>query len=155
MSIKILYGITFPIWFFATSLMTIIATSFIIHNNYDTKSCYDGLYINLNMYDLFLAQLITYITICFIQIIFYILVKCDIAAEKAWWILINNIISFIGINIVNGLYLNFILTNTNNCFENIKITNTYIYIYFIITFIFSCILELILMMKVTFYSCLN
>lgn len=152
MCLKLVYGITFPIWCFATAIMTTIVSSLIIHNKYDTDTCYDGLYNNLNMYTIFITHLIIYLTISFTQILMYILVICNITTEKNPIIFLSNLLSFLGLCLLNGFYLNFLLTNTKNCFENIKLTNFNIYIYFILTYTYSCIFTLILIVKILCYS---
>ena len=154
MCMKIIYGITFPIWYLITSVMIIIGTSFIIHNKYDSDNCYDGLYLELTMYKIFIINLITYLILSSIQILLYALTVCNITSKKSAINLITDLLCFIGMSILNGFYLNFILTNTNNCLANFKINNINVYIYFIITFAFACIFELLLFLKITSYSCL-
>jgi len=154
MCMKIIYGITFPIWYLITSVMIIIGISFIIQNKYDTNNCYDGLYQDLTMYKIFIINLITYLILSLIQILLYTLTVCNIITKKSGINLITDLICFIGISILNGLYLNFILSNTNNCLADFKINNINVYIYFILTFTFACMFEFLLLLKIISYSCL-
>jgi hypothetical protein len=155
MCTKIIFSATFPIWYFITTVMMISVSPIIIQNKYNTDVCYDGIYIDLSMYKLFIIQLILYTFIASVQIMFYFLVRCSITTEKTWWIFVGNIISFMSISLLTGFYLNFVLTNTHNCLNDLKISDFNVYMYFILTFTLSCIFELLLILKLLGYSSLE
>ena len=108
MSFKLL---VIPIWYSLTNIVVIILSSMIIKNKYDTNICYDGLYINETMQDLFIMHLSLYLVVTIFQIFSYIAIYIRITKEKTGIMLVANLLCFIVISMLNGLYLNFIYTS--------------------------------------------
>ena len=144
-----------PVWYTITDIIIIVMSSMIIKNKYDTDTCYDGIYINETMHDLFVANMILYLILTIAQTLSHVAVCMNIVREKNGWLFFGNIVCFIGLALLNGMYLNFILTNANNCFKNFKSSNIYIYVYFIITFAFACICQLILLIRLSCFAILE
>ena len=140
------------VWYILTDIVVIVLSSMIIQNKYNTDICYDGIYIGETMHDLFIAHLIIYLALTITQILSYIGVYISFVKEKNVYMLIGNVICFLLVSLLNGMYLNFILTNTKNCFDNLKIKNFDIYIYFIITFVLSCIVQLQLLIRLSYFA---
>ena len=124
---------------FLASVYIIISTSLIIREENSLHNCIDEILVNYNLYDLFLTNLILNIIICTTQIIFHFLLPiCQF---------INNILSFIAINIILGLYINFLTNDKENCLTNIDIVNLKSYILFLISFIINIITVIFLFCK--------
>jgi len=127
------------IWIIIITVYIIISTSVIIRKENSLHDCIDELLISYNLYDLFLTNLILNIIICTTQIIFHFLLPV--------YQFINNILNFVAINIILGLYINFITNDKEKCLTNINIINLKSYILFLISFIINIITVIFLFCK--------
>jgi len=143
------------IWYISTGILTAIISSFIMHNIYNTNLCYNDLYNNITMYELIKIHLIIYTIVDIYQITTIILIILCILKKKNYIIFTLNLIDFVILCILDGFYLNFILTSNNNCLNNFKTSDIYLYIYFLVIFITLNITMIFILLNIVCVNIIN
>lgn len=135
-------------WYSFTIILVTSLTSLILHNNYNTNMCYDGLYTSISMYELLKVHLIIYSIVALYQLISISLIFLNRINSKHYILFLINILMFIMLCMLNGLYINFILTNKDDCLHNFKTNDIYVYIYFITSFAIINITALFIILNI-------
>ena len=126
-------------WITIITIYIIVSTAVLFTKNNNINNCLDTLYFNYSISNLFLTNLVLNIIVCISQLMIHI--------TSSRFKFINDMICFVFIAIVLGLYLNFIIDNKNNCLNDINIINSETYILFILSFVINIITSLIILSK--------
>lgn len=123
-------------WYISVVIFLVTTGTFILYNKYDTDTCYDTLYDNINLYKLLTVSFILICIISIVQIIFLIS-ECVFNRRVVYFL--TNMIFIIIIGLLCGFFTNFIVSSSDNCLLDFKSTDMKIYYYFIVIFVIICI----------------
>ena len=123
-------------WYISVVIFLVTTGTFIIYKKYNTDTCYDTLYDNINLYKLLI---VSFILICIISIVQIIFLISECIFNRRILYFLTNMLFLIIIGLLCGFFTNFTVSSYDNCLLSFKSTDIKIYYYFIVMFVILCI----------------